>query len=233
LFNVSIVVIENLSKSYRQPSGLTIILDRANFQLAQGEVISLVGPSGSGKTTLLQIIGLIDNPTSGSLQIAGVNCAKLKEDKLTLLRREKIGYIYQAHHLLPEFSAIENVMMPLLIQNKSTTIAYQSALSILTDLGLAKRINNIPSELSGGEQQRVAIARALVHKPMLLLADEPTGNLDHKNADLVMDLILSQVRKLGVSAIIVTHNLEIAKKTDRILTIKDQKIYNYLDVAKQ
>ena len=230
---MSIVVVENLSKSYRQPAGSTMILDHANFELAQGEVVSLVGPSGSGKTTLLQIIGLIDHPTSGFLKITDINCANLKEDKLTLLRREKIGYIYQAHHLLPEFTAIENVMMPLLIQNYSTKAAHTQALAILTDLGLAMRANNIPSELSGGEQQRVAIARALVHKPILLLADEPTGNLDNKNAAIVIDLILHQVRKMGVSAIIVTHNLEIAKKTDRILTIKDQKIYNYLDVAKQ
>lgn len=230
---MNIVKIENLSKSYKQPIGSIIILDEVDFHLSKGEVVSLVGPSGSGKTTLLQIIGLLDDFDLGSLKIDGVECSKLKEDKLTSLRREKIGYIYQSHHLLPEFTALENVMMPLLIQNSNYSQAQQNALNILTDLGLQKRINNIPSELSGGEQQRVAIARALVHRPKLLLADEPTGNLDSKNADLVIDLILSQVEKLGISAIIVTHNLEIAKKTDRILTIKNQKICNYQNVAKQ
>jgi lipoprotein-releasing system ATP-binding protein len=226
------LIVRNLSKSYKQGKFLLPILNNIDLDINEGEIVSLVGPSGSGKTTLLQVLGLIDTVDSGSILFENVECSKLTEDKLTKLRQNKIGYVYQFHYLLPEFNAIENVMMPLLIQGRSKTEAYKAALSILTDLGLVDRINNIPTELSGGEQQRVAIARALVHKPKLLLADEPTGNLDNKNAELVIDLMLNEVRLRKISVIIVTHNFEIAKKTDRILIIKDQKIYNYSDVTK-
>lgn len=218
---MTILKLNNIEKSFTQASETFFILKDINFSLNKGEIVALIGPSGSGKTTFLQIAGLLDSPSSGSILIDDIDCSNLNDNQYTSVRRDKIGYIYQFHHLLPEFSAIENIIIPMLIKGFSYKNAKSKASEILNKLGLSHRENNIPSELSGGEQQRVAIARALVNQPALLLADEPTGNLDHHNAELVINLLFEEVRSRKLSTIIVTHNLEIAKKADRIITIKE------------
>jgi lipoprotein-releasing system ATP-binding protein len=218
---VTVLKLHNIQKSFTQGGETFFVLKDVNFNLNKGEVVALIGPSGSGKTTFLQISGLLDSPTSGVVSIDGILCDKLSENYYTKLRRNKIGYIYQFHHLLPEFNALENIVIPQLIRGLKYDEAANNAKQILETLGLGNRHNNIPSELSGGEQQRVAIARAMVNSPALILADEPTGNLDHHNAEKVIELLFDQVRKRNLSTIIVTHNLEIAKKADRIISIQD------------
>lgn len=218
---MTVLKLHNIQKSFTQGGETFFVLNDLNFNLNKGEVVALIGPSGSGKTTFLQIAGLLDSPTSGVVSIDGTLCDKLSENDYTKIRRNKIGYIYQFHHLLPEFSALENIIIPQLIRGLKYEEAASNAKQILETLGLGHRHNNIPSELSGGEQQRVAIARAMVNSPALILADEPTGNLDHHNAEKVIELLFEQVRKRNLSTIIVTHNLEIAKKADRIISIQD------------
>lgn len=221
---MALLRLNDISKTYRQGKGEVLVLKDVNLEVKAGEVVSLLGPSGSGKSTLLQIIGLVDLPTSGSIYIDEKRCNQLTEDELTHIRRDKIGYIYQFHHLLPEFTALENVMMPLLIADKSRAHARKEAAEILTALGLGERLNNLPSELSGGEQQRVAVARALVSQPQLLLADEPTGNLDAVNGLNVMKLILNEAKVRKLTVILVTHNLELAHMTDRIVVLANGNI---------
>jgi lipoprotein-releasing system ATP-binding protein len=218
---VALLRLNDISKTYRQGKNEILVLKDINLEIKAGEVVSLLGPSGSGKSTLLQIIGLVDLPTSGSIYIDDKRCNQLTEDELTHIRRDKIGYIYQFHHLLPEFTALENVMMPLLISEKSRAEAKKAGSEILKSLGLGDRLNNLPSELSGGEQQRVAVARALVHQPQLLLADEPTGNLDAGNGLNVMKMILNEAKMRKLAVILVTHNLELAHMTDRIFALSD------------
>ena len=210
-----------VSKSFVQGDYSIDVLKDVNLQLSSGEIVSLVGPSGCGKSTLLHIAGLLDSPTSGEVIIDGVDCASVSEVEATRTRGEKIGFVYQFHHLLTEFNALENVVMPLLIQGMSLSDAQKQAKEMLEYFSLGHRLKNLPTELSGGEQQRVAIARALVHKPKILLADEPTGNLDEQNADIVFQEFVKIARTLDVAVLIVTHNLELAKKTDRILTINN------------
>ncbi len=221
---MKVVEANNISKTFGKQDSAVEVLTDVNFILQKSEVVSLVGPSGSGKTTFLQILGLLSLPDSGSLKVAQVECMNLSEQEIINLRRNQIGYIYQSHHLLPEFSVLENVALPLMIKGLSEKKAGIKAINILKELDLENRANFFPSELSGGQKQRVAIARALVHSPQLILADEPTGNLDDRNAQIVIDLIIKEIKSRAISAVIVTHNLEIAKKTDRILTIKDKKI---------
>jgi lipoprotein-releasing system ATP-binding protein len=224
---MSVLSLKNVEKRFFQGKEEFSVLEGVNLEIAKSEIISLIGPSGSGKTTLLQICGLLDRPSAGEVFISDHNCAKISDAKATSIRRNHLGFIYQFHHLLPEFTALENIIIPQMINGKDKGAASLEADEILDKLGLGSRLNNIPSELSGGEQQRVAIARALVNKPSLILADEPTGNLDPQNSEKVFNLLLDEVRTREVSAMIVTHNLEIAKKTDRILTIKNGKIESY------
>jgi lipoprotein-releasing system ATP-binding protein len=186
-----------------------------------GEIVALVGPSGSGKTTLLQVAGLLDRADSGGVWVGGTECTHLSDAERTRTRRERIGFIYQFHHLLPEFSAIENVAMPQRIAGTAKEAAHNHAAELLGRLGLAQRLHHRPGELSGGERQRVAIARAVANGASLLLGDEPTGNLDHKTADQVFAAMLNLVRTRKVAALIATHNLELAARMDRTLTIQD------------
>ena len=200
------------------------ILRDINLEIGQGEIVALVGPSGSGKSTLLHIAGLLDTPTAGTIEIAGQNATKMNDAGRTKLRQKTIGFVYQSHLLLPDFNALENVMMPQLIAGVKQKDAETHAKDLLKEVGLSHRLTHRAGQLSGGEQQRVAIARALANSPALLLADEPTGNLDPKTADEVFDTFLRIVRQTGLSALLATHNPELAKKMDRRISVVDGQI---------
>jgi len=220
-----ILEVRGLSKSFRQGDNTIKILDDANLTIYENEVVAVVGPSGCGKTTFLQIIGLLDDPISGDIIIDGDNLTEKSDSYKTSYRRNNMGFVYQSHNLLGDFTAFDNVKLPLLLKSQNTKEEIDSLVfDILSKLGLENKRNSFPSYLSGGEQQRVAIARALVHDPIMLLADEPTGNLDPDNAKKVIDLLLALLKKRKKSLIIVTHNLEIAKKADRVITIEKGKI---------
>jgi lipoprotein-releasing system ATP-binding protein len=219
--------VKEVYKSFVQGGQTLEVLKGANYKLEPGIVTGLVGPSGSGKSTLLQIIGLLDKPDTGEVIIKGTNARNANDKILTKIRAKRIGFIYQFHHLLPEFTALENVIMQMMINNVDITIATEKAKHVLELLKLTHRINHLPSELSGGEQQRVAIARALVKSPALILADEPTGNLDPYNAELVFDLFVSVVKELNLSALIATHNDQLVLKMDSIITLKNGKITHF------
>jgi lipoprotein-releasing system ATP-binding protein len=216
-----ILEINNLSKSFKQAGKSLEIIKKANLNIKQGEIIALVGQSGSGKTTLLQTIGLLDRADEGEIFINGTDCSKISEKERTMVRRKEIGFVYQYHHLMPEFTALENAILPLKINGLKNKEAEKIGKNLLNEIGLGERLNHRPAQLSGGEQQRVAIARAIIHKPALLLADEPTGNLDPANADNVFDMFLKTVKKHQLTCLIVTHNQELAKKCDRIVTLKN------------
>lgn len=217
---------EKLCKSFTQGKNKIKVLNDISLSIKKGEVIALVGASGCGKTTLLQLLGLLDKANSGKIIINDVDYSNKSDAAKTTCRLNKLGFVYQAHNLLSDFTALENCIMPLLIANTAKKTAITQAIELLSSLGLKNRINHYPSQLSGGEQQRVAIARSLIHKPELILADEPTGNLDHDNAKKVMDLLIQAVRQMQNSLVIVTHNLEIVKNADKILTINNAKIIN-------
>jgi len=212
-----VIEVKNIRKSF----GTLEVLKSVNLKIAKGEVVSIVGASGAGKTTLLQIIGTLDKVTSGSLFISGKNISDLSRKALANFRNQHIGFVFQFHRLLPEFSAIENVMMPAWIGGMGDSEAKARATELLNDLGLSDRHAHLPSELSGGEQQRVAVARALMNTPDVLLADEPSGNLDSENAAKLHDLFFELRDKLGLTIIIVTHNEELAVRADRILRMSD------------
>ncbi|MFO1188974.1 MAG: ABC transporter ATP-binding protein [Alphaproteobacteria bacterium] len=197
------------------------VLKGVNLAIRPGEIVALVGPSGAGKSTLLQIAGLLERPTGGEVRIGGTPCSALGDDRRTQMRRAKLGFVYQYHHLLPEFSAIENVMLPQMIAGVSQAAARERARTLLAAMGLAERESHVPGKLSGGEQQRVAIARALANGPAVLLADEPTGNLDLHTADAVFAELLRQVRGAQVCALVATHNPELARRMDRIVRLVD------------
>jgi lipoprotein-releasing system ATP-binding protein len=197
------------------------VLKGASATLMAGEVTALVGPSGAGKSTLLHISGLLEQPDKGRVVVAGRDCGRLSDLDRTRVRRSEIGFIYQFHQLLPEFSALENVVLPQLILGRSKREAEQRARALLDTLGLSERLHHRPPELSGGEQQRTAIARGLANGPRLLLADEPTGNLDPETAERVFVELVHTVRKQGVAALIATHNLELAHRMDRVLRLAD------------
>ncbi len=203
------------------------VLRGVSFALHPGEIVALTGPSGSGKSTLLQIAGLLERPSGGEVVIAGESGARLGDRRRTQIRREKLGFVYQYHHLLREFSALENVIVPQLIAGVPKRKARDRARALLAGLGLAAREGHRPARLSGGEQQRVAIARALANQPLLLLADEPTGNLDHATADSVFQALLATVRQSGLAALIATHNAELAGRMDRRLGLEDGVIVEY------
>ncbi len=197
------------------------VLKKINFQLARGEVVALLGPSGSGKSTLLHIAGLLEKPESGDVVIHGKACTTMSDSQRTAMRRKELGFVYQFHHLLPEFTAMENVALPQMIAGKSRRKAEEKAAQLLGELGLSARVAHQPMQLSGGEQQRVAIARALANGPAVLLADEPTGNLDPRTAGAVFENLMALVRGTGLAALIATHNFDLARTMDRVVRLED------------
>lgn len=214
------LVAENLVKKY---SSLTVV-NGVSLSIDKGEIVSVVGQSGAGKSTLLHLLGALDKPDSGSVLIDGTDIFKLPAKKQAAFRNKHIGFVFQFHHLLPEFSAVENVSVPLWIAGQARKQAMDNAAAMLDIVGLGNKLDNKPSELSGGEQQRVAIARALVNKPSIIMADEPTGNLDSANAQSIHQLFIDLRNKLGQTFVMITHNEELAGMTDRTLTMKDGKI---------
>ena len=216
----------NVEKNFFQADQKIEVLKGLNLEIKKGELVALIGPSGSGKTTLLQIAGLLDSSTSGQVIINGIDASKSDDKARTEIRKNHIGFVYQFHHLLPEFSALENVALPLLIQGKSRKEAFALAEKILQEVDLSNRLNHKPAELSGGQQQRVAIARAAVTKPSLILADEPTGNLDSELSEKIFTLLKNLVKSHEIGCLVVTHNMELAKKADRIVGIRDGVITN-------
>ncbi|WOJ89654.1 ABC transporter ATP-binding protein [Methylocapsa polymorpha] len=213
--------LEKIERSYDQ-AGLPLeILRGADFSLWAGQSVALIAPSGAGKSTLLHIAGLLEKPDAGEVYVAGLGTTHLADDARTALRRSEIGFVYQFHHLLPEFSALENIMLPQMIGGYSRREAKDRAMQLLDYLGLAARGKHRPAELSGGEQQRVAIARAVANGPGLLLADEPTGNLDPKTANHVFEALDAIVRATGLATLIATHNMELAGRMDRRVTLRD------------
>ncbi|WP_117234363.1 lipoprotein-releasing ABC transporter ATP-binding protein LolD [Vibrio maerlii] len=211
----------DIKKTYREGSLDTEVLKGVSFEIKEGELVSIIGTSGSGKSTLLHILGALDDASSGSVNFKQQDLSKLSSNKQAKLRNQYLGFVYQFHHLLADFSAVENVAMPLLIGGTSATKAREEATKLLDKVGLSHRIDHRPSELSGGERQRVAIARALVNKPALVLADEPTGNLDHKTALAIYDLMRELNRESGTAFLVVTHDGELAAKMDRKLHMQD------------
>ena len=218
--NDLIVQCKNLSKSYHDGHVAVDVLRDIDFTIQKGERIAIIGPSGSGKSTLLHLLGGLDKPTKGHVFQQGTDWQSLSEKKRCKLRSKYLGFIYQFHYLLPEFSALENVAMPLLLAGLSVEAATPQAEDILEHVGLADRMTHKPAQLSGGERQRVAIARALVHKPQCVLADEPTGNLDHATAMGVFELMLSLNEKFNTALVIVTHDSDLAKRMDRVMTLQ-------------
>ncbi len=213
--------LEGVTRRFGSGETALEILRGVNLSLRPGELVALVGPSGAGKSTLLHIAGLLESPTSGKVMIAGKDCAGLGDAGRTLLRRDSIGFVYQFHHLLPEFSARENVMIPQMVAGLSSAEAGERADQLLKMVGLQARASHRPAKLSGGEQQRVAIVRAIANVPQVLLADEPTGNLDPPTASDVFDQLTRIVRATGLAALIATHNLELAAAMDRTLELRD------------
>ncbi len=219
-----VLVLQGITRVFGTPPDTLEIFRNVNTQIVPGEIVALVGPSGSGKSSLLHICGLLEAPSSGTIVINGRDCSKLDDTERTRIRRDDLGFVYQFHHLLPEFSALENVMMPQLIGGKRPREAEGLALRLLNKVGLSQRASHRPARLSGGEQQRVAIARALANQPRLILADEPTGNLDPRTADLVFRVFVEACRERGVSALIATHNLQLAVKMDRTWLLHEGKL---------
>lgn len=213
-----------LSKTYHDGTSKIAVLKEINLTVNKGERIAIVGPSGSGKSTLLHLLGGLDNPTNGQVLMQGVSWQSLSEKKRCNIRNNQLGFIYQFHHLLPEFTALENVALPLLIRNDCVKTAEEKAAAMLAEVGLSARLTHKPSQLSGGERQRVAIARALVHEPSCVLADEPTGNLDNLTAAKVFELMLNLNKRLNTALIIVTHDRQLADQMDRVLTIHNGMI---------
>jgi lipoprotein-releasing system ATP-binding protein len=219
-----VLVTRDLKRSFVQ-GGVTIhVLRGVNLSVEPGEIVALLGPSGSGKSTLLQAVGLLEGGFEGSIRLAGEEAAELDDDGRTRLRRDLLGFVYQFHHLLPEFNAAENVVLPQLVRGAEPQAARERAVELLGTLGLSQRLDHRPSKLSGGEQQRVAVARALANKPPLVLADEPTGNLDEHTADVVFAEFLNLVRGEGSAALVATHNERIAAKMDRVVRLHEGRL---------
>jgi lipoprotein-releasing system ATP-binding protein len=211
----------NVERVYRQGEERLDVLRGVNLSIEPGELVALVGPSGAGKSTLLHVAGLLEDPDKGEVTVAGQKCSELSDDARTALRRTEIGFVYQFHHLLPEFSALENVMIPRMVDGLGKRGAREAAIGLIEAVGLSGRSSHRPAQLSGGEQQRVAIARALANSPTILLADEPTGNLDGQTADGVFELLQGLVKQGGLGALVATHNLELAGRMDRILRLEN------------
>ncbi|MDG2434953.1 MAG: ABC transporter ATP-binding protein [Gammaproteobacteria bacterium] len=221
-----ILEIKDIKKAFTKGNELIKVLDGINLNIHEKETIGIIGPSGSGKTTLLQIIGMLDKLNSGAISIDGIDASTLSDKAASKLRNNYFGFIYQFHHLIGEFTALENTMMPLLVRETKMSEAKNKAASILSAIGLSNRLNHRPSELSGGECQRVAVARAMIGKPNVILADEPTGNLDPETAKSVFDCLLELNENSGSGLIVVTHNQELVKKLDRIIELRLGKLVN-------
>ena len=215
---------QGLTRSFAQGGQVIEVLRGVDLSIAPGEIVALLGPSGSGKSTLLQAVGLLEGGFGGSIRIAGAEAVELDAAGRTDMRREQLGFVYQFHHLLPDFTAVENVVLPQLIRSVDPAAARERAESLLTALGLGHRLTHRPSQLSGGEQQRVAVARALANRPALVLADEPTGNLNEHTADVVLAEFLRLVRHEGSAALVATHNGRIAAKMDRVMTLHEGRL---------
>jgi len=213
-----------LTRSFTQGEVTIDVLRGVDAHLKRGEIVALLGPSGSGKSTMLQAVGLLEGGFDGTIRIDGADVTQYEQGERTKTRREKIGFVYQFHHLLPDFNAIENVVLPQLIRGAEQAEAEERAADLLGRLGLGERLHHKPSKLSGGEQQRVAVARALANRPLLVLADEPTGNLDEATADRVFDQFVSLVRDHGSAALVATHNERLAARMDRVLRLHDGRI---------
>ncbi len=220
------LVATGLSKTFAEAGRVLTVLDGIELEFARGERVAIVGASGSGKTTLLQLLGGLDEPTSGEVWVAGECMSKLDNTARGALRNRALGFVYQFHHLLPEFTALENVAMPLLVRGASAAEAAASAEELLGRVGLAERLTHRPAQLSGGERQRTAVARALVTEPAVVLADEPTGNLDRPTGAKVFDLMLELNDSLGTSLVVVTHDPELAGRMDRVLELRDGRLYS-------
>ncbi len=214
-----VMSVRDIKKTFIEGGQPLHILRGGGFDLHRGEIIALVGPSGSGKSTLLQCVGLLDKPTSGSIVIAGTPVQKMSEDARTIIRRKKIGFVYQRHNLLSDFTAVENVVLPMLANDVDEDLAQKRALKLLRAAGVAHRASHLPGEMSGGEQQRTAVARALANEPEILLADEPTGSLDPAHATAVFEQLLSLVRKNNMAMLFVTHDMGLASRADKKITI--------------
>jgi len=216
-----VLSIRGLQRTYVTAAGPLPVLKGVDLDVRPGEIVGLIGPSGSGKSSLLHAAGLLEHPDAGRISIQGRDCSDLADRERTRVRLGAIGFVYQFHHLLPEFTALDNVALPQMIAGKSRKAARERALRLLSELGLAERWDHQPAQLSGGEQQRVAIARALSNAPRLLLADEPTGNLDPNTSEAVFANLYELARKTGVAALVATHNLELARHMDRVVALKD------------
>jgi len=216
--------LRGVRRVFKQAGTELQVLNGVDLALQPGEVVALVGPSGAGKSTLLHLAGLLERPNGGTVVIGGEDCSNLSDERRTLLRRSDIGFVYQFHHLLPEFSALENVMLPQMIAGVTRSRARARAAALLDHVGLAPRAQHRPARLSGGEQQRVAIVRALANDPNLLLGDEPTGNLDHATGESVLNTLLDLVHRTGLAALIATHNLDLARRLDRVLALEDGRL---------
>ena len=220
----NILSLKNICKSFYQGQQKLDVLRNVDFEIASGEIVALIGPSGSGKSTLLQISGLLELPDSGHIYLDGQDCFIANDSVRTSLRRDFLGFVYQYHNLLPDFNALENVIIPQLIAGKNYNAAKERAKWLLDKMKLDGRFTHRPAELSGGEQQRVAIARALANTPKLLLADEPTGNLDPKTSDIVFEALVNIIKETGLAALIATHNMELAKSMDKQVSLQDGQL---------
>ena len=220
----NILELVDVRRNFVQGDVTIEVLRGVDLVVGKGELVALLGPSGSGKSTMLQAVGLLEGGFSGSIKLDGEEVSAASVDRQTEIRRQKLGFVYQFHHLLPDFDALENVILPQLIADAAPDVAHDRATYLLTQLGLAERLHHRPAKLSGGEQQRVAVARALANRPKLVLADEPTGNLDEHTANVVLGEFMALVREEGSSAIVATHNERLAAKMDRIVRLHDGKL---------
>jgi lipoprotein-releasing system ATP-binding protein len=225
---VAVLELRDIVREYKSEGGVLRVLEGANLTLNPGELVGLIGPSGSGKSTLLHTAGLLEKPEGGQVFLEGEDCLSLNDTGRTRLRREKLGFVYQFHHLLPEFNARDNVAMPLLVGGMSKRKAREKADALLAEMGLSERLKHQPGQMSGGEQQRVAIARALVNDPRLVIADEPTGNLDPATTERVFESLIRMARSEGAAVLVATHNMALTQHMDRVLTLTDGKLTDFI-----
>lgn len=224
---IAVLELQNIIREYKSEAGILKVLEGANLVLNPGELVGLVGPSGSGKSTLLHTAGLLEKPEGGQVFLEGEDCMALNDSGRTRLRREKLGFVYQFHHLLPEFNARDNVAMPLMVGGLPRRKAREKADALLAEMGLSERLKHQPGQMSGGEQQRVAIARALVNDPRLVIADEPTGNLDPATTERVFESLIRMARGEGAAVLVATHNMALTQHMDRVLTLQNGKLTDF------